>query len=64
MKDNTRIKIFTSSKTECNDVELAVNSWLKNNDVRIVDIKHSINGNYFQIFIIIYENISIDVEVT
>lgn len=63
MQDNTRIKIFTSSGPECGNAEQRINTWIEQNDARIVDIKHSVNTNYFHVFMIIYESIPTPVAV-
>jgi hypothetical protein len=61
MQDNTRIKIFTSSGPECGSVEQRINTWIEQNNTRIVDIKHSVNTNSFHVFMIIYETIAVEV---
>lgn len=58
MKDNTRVKIFTCFGTTFSTTEREINDWIETHQVRIIDIKHSVNDKNLNVFIVLYDKIA------
>jgi hypothetical protein len=59
MKDNTRVKIFTTFGTTFSGVEREINNWIEHNPVRIIDIKHCVNDKNLSVFTILYDSLNL-----